>query len=120
MTLEEEFEKQIKAATDLEQLAKPLQELLSGGYSVWHDGRLYRIKVLVEQFRDLKIVIRPNDHPPPHFHALCQNFNASFIIESGELLEGRIDPIHHRLVRVWHKDAIPLLNKKWAETRPGS
>ena len=120
MTLEEEFERQIKAAINLEQLAKPLQELLSGRYSVWHDGRLYCIKALVEQVRDVKVIIRPNDHPPPHFHVLGQKFNASFDIESGDLLEGQIDTLHHRLIRVWHKTAIPKLQKTWLETRPGS
>lgn len=118
MDLDKDFEERIKAATTLEELAQPLEELLSGRYSIWYDGRLYLVKAIVDQIRDLKIIIRPNDHPPPHFHAIGQNFNVVFEIETGDLMEGRIDPIHHRLVRKWHKDAIPLLQKMWLETRP--
>lgn len=119
MTLEEEFERQTRAATNLDELAKPLEELLSGRFSIWSDGRLYCIKGVVERIQDVKVVINPNDHPPPHFHVIGQDFNVSFEIETGDLMVGDIDPKHHRLIRKWHPGAIPLLRKSWQETRPG-
>lgn len=119
MTLEEEFEKRIRTASNLSELAKPLEELLSGRYSIWSDGRLYCIKGVVERIRDVKIVIQPNDHPPPHFHVIGQCFNASFEIETCDLMVGDIDTRHYKLVRKWHPAAVPLLRKAWQETRPG-
>jgi hypothetical protein len=117
MQLEDKFRRRIRAAANFEELAQPLEELLSGRYSVWYDGRLYEIKALVERIKDLRIEVRPREHIRPHFHAIGQNFSASFDLDTCDLLEGRIDPIHHRLVRIWHKDAKGLLRKRWNETR---
>jgi len=119
MTIEEELRQQIKNATNLEQLAKPLQELLSGPYAVWPNGQLICIKVLVERVNDLRIEIRPNDHPPPHFHVLGQNFDVSFEIESGDLRKGRIDPSHFQKVKWWYTHAKPKLSEIWLKTRTG-
>ncbi|MCJ7833511.1 MAG: hypothetical protein MUQ20_03900, partial [Deltaproteobacteria bacterium] len=66
MVSEKELENQIADAANLEQLGKPLQELLAGPYTVLPDGRLYCIKVLVERVSDVRVIIRLNDHPPPH------------------------------------------------------
>jgi hypothetical protein len=119
MTLEEEFERKTRVASNLDELAKPLEELLSGSLSIWHDGRLYCIKGVVERIRDVKVVIQPNDHPPPHFHVIGQDFTASFDIETGDLIVGQIDPVHYKLIRKWHSAAVPLLKSTWQKTRPG-
>lgn len=41
--------------------------------------------------RFLGIVIKMffDDHAPPHLHAQYQNFNATFSIHSGQMIEGK-------------------------------
>lgn len=118
MTKEEELGQRIHNATSLDDLAETLEELLSGPYEAWPNGQLICIKVLVEAVKDVKIVIRPNDHPPPHFHALVQGRSASFEIESGRHLIGDIGPRHTRLVRDWWiGKARHRLMAIWNETR---
>jgi hypothetical protein len=118
MKNEKVLECQIKDATDLEQLTQPLQELMSGPYEVWPNGQLVCLKVLVERINDLRIEIRPKDHPPPHFHVIGSNLNASFDIESGNHLEGQIDPRHFQKIKWWHGRARTKLAAIWDNTRP--
>jgi hypothetical protein len=117
MLSEKELEQQINDAVDLVQLTKSLQELLSGPYAISPDEDLYCTKARVDRIDDLRVVIRPNDHPPPHFHVIGQDFDVSFEIESGILLEGRIDPPHYQKVKWWHKRAKQILNRIWENTR---
>jgi hypothetical protein len=118
MKSEKELERQIRDATDLEQLTQSLQELLSSPCAVWPNGQLICIKVLIERINDLRVEIRPRDHPPPHFHIIGPNFNVSFEIESGDLLEGQIDPPHFQKIKWWHNRARAKLNAIWDNTRP--
>ena len=41
-------------------------------------------------FKGIMIVmyLRDKEHNPPHVHAIFQDFDAPFLIESGELIEG--------------------------------
>ena len=57
------------------------------------------------------IVIRmfcaPNEHNPPHFHAIYAEYEAQIAIESGEVLAGSLPNNKLRMVRVWadlHKE----------------
>jgi hypothetical protein len=118
MVSEKELERQVKNAVGLEQLAKSLEDLLSGPYGVLPNGELYCIKVRVGRVNDVRIIIRPNDHPPPHFHVRGQDFDASFDIESGSLRKGQIDPAHFQKIKWWHKRAKGKLLDAWNSTRP--
>lgn len=70
---------------------------------------------------ELKIVIYPNDHPPPHFHVITDLYNAKFDIDKCELI-GRceIPGKHIRAIKTWHAEKVPLLQEKWLATRPGN
>lgn len=57
------------------------------------------------------IVIRMffDDHPPPHFHASYQGFEALVRIEDGEVMRGNLPTKAKRIVRQWaldHRDAL--------------
>ena len=49
------------------------------------------------------IVIRMyfDDHPPPHFHAAYQGFEAFVAIETGEIVAGTLPRKAARLVKQW-------------------
>lgn len=53
--------------------------------------------------RFLGIVIRmfSAEHNPPHFHAVYNDFEAQFLIDPLELLEGRLPARIHGLVIEW-------------------
>ncbi len=118
MNLYDAIEKKAIEADGLEEMAEALYFLLNSGFSVWEDGSLYSIKQLVAIHKNLKIEIRPKEHPPPHFHVKCANLNASFAIESCELLSGDIGGRNVALIQWWHKRSKDNLVEIWNETRP--
>ena len=88
--LEPELEDALSAAETVQDALIVLEEILSGGYNVTPDGRLYYIKELVGQVNGLKIYIYADDHPPPHFHVRGGGIDAMFSIEDCALLRGDI------------------------------
>lgn len=98
-----------------------LEAILHNPCGVWdRDGEelLIEIKQLVEKLDGLRIEIYPNEHPPPHFHVVSPNVDASFAIEDCSFLNGQINPHDHRKIRYWHKHAKPTLIACWDSTRP--
>lgn len=84
------------------------------------DGTLRAIfeRQLVERIGKLRIDIRPNEHPPPHFHVVGPDLDASFEIVSGELLAGDIRASDYQRIRYWHQSARTKLIQIWNATRP--
>ena len=59
------------------------------------------------------------DHPPPHIHVRYRGFQATVVIETGELLAGRLPPGALPILRLWiaeHRSEL-LDNWKRAELR---
>jgi hypothetical protein len=117
MFTEEELREQIESAKGLDELAKPLNELIDGPYRITPDGRLYFIKALVGRIGSLRLVIWPNDYPPPHFHVVGPDVEASFYIESCDRKDGSLDSSRLQKVRWWHTSAKRELLRVWNETR---
>lgn len=61
------------------------------------------------------IVIRMffDDHPPPHFHASYQGFEALIRIEDGEVMQGSLPNKARRIVRQWALDHREALSVNW-------
>ena len=53
--------------------------------------------------RFLGIIIKMffNDHSPPHLHAQYQNFNATFSIHTGQMIEGKFPQKQSAYVTAW-------------------
>lgn len=117
-TLDARVEARIVASETLEDVARYLKVLLFGGFSVWTDGRLLEPRVFVDTVGSLRIVIHTREHGPPHFHVTAPGIDASFAVEDGSHLTGRIGDKEIRLVQYWHASARPLLVRIWNETRP--
>ena len=49
----------------------------------------------------LRLMIWPNDHLPPHFHAYYQEATAIFSIDPIELMEGSMPKRQRRLIEAW-------------------
>ncbi len=43
--------------------------------------------------------LRNKEHNPPHIHAITQDFDAQFLIATGELMEGEFPPKAQALVK---------------------
>ena len=54
-----------------------------------------------QSFYGITIVmyLRFKEHNPPHIHAITQDFDAPFMIENGELMEGEFPPKAKALVK---------------------
>jgi len=59
------------------------------------------------------------DHPPPHFHAVYQEYEANVSIESGKVIEGTLPRAAARLVREWTELNRAQLTVNWNRARKG-
>ena len=60
-------------------------------------------------FYGIAIRMYYNDHPPPHFTAEYQNYEANVSIRTGKVIAGRLPKTAARIVRAWalqHQDAL--------------
>lgn len=55
---------------------------------------------VISMFFGIIIMMRFNEHLPPHFHAKYQDYEASFTFD-GELLEGRMPPKQRKVIAGW-------------------
>jgi len=68
---------------------------------------------VISYFFGIVITMRHNDHPPAHFHAEYQGFEAFIGIEHGEILEGKLPRSAARIVREWALDHKKELLENW-------
>lgn len=55
----------------------------------------------ISRFFGIVIKMYYEDHAPPHFHAQYQNFNATFSIRTGQMIEGTFPPRQSAFVTAW-------------------
>ena len=116
----EEIENRALNAKTLDDSAEVLFFLLSRGFSVWTDGRLYNIKQLVARVDGIKIEVFAREHPPPHFHIEGGGIDATFSIRDCSLIDGRINGRERALVEWWYKRSRSVLVKAWNNSRPAN
>jgi uncharacterized coiled-coil protein SlyX len=77
------------------------------------------LEALVERFKDVKIEIYANEHPPPHFHVKTNKGNASFTIADCALVDGDyFFSKRMKEIRVWHEKHRGELIECWNSSRP--
>ena len=67
----------------------------------------------ISRFYGIVIKMYADDHNPPHFHAECAEYRATFSIETGQMIQGDFPNTKSALVIAWaiiHKDE---LLKNW-------
>ena len=55
---------------------------------------------VISMFYGIIILMRFNEHLPPHFHAKYQGYEATFTLD-GELLKGDMPPKQRKLIAGW-------------------
>ncbi len=68
---------------------------------------------VVSLFFGIVIRMYHDEHPPPHFHAAYQGFEAFVRIGDGEILHGELPRKAARLVRQWALDHREALMANW-------
>lgn len=71
----------------------------------------------ISVFYGITIRLYVRDHPPPHFHAIYGDSEATVSIETGELLEGSLPHGAARLVREWTLAKQDELRENWRRAR---
>ena len=56
---------------------------------------------LIDDFNGIKIYLYYSDHPPPHIHALYNEFEMQIVIESGKPMAGNLPTRQKKLVYKW-------------------
>lgn len=69
--------------------------------------------------RFLGIVIRmfASEHNPPHFHAIYNEFEAQFSIDSLDIIEGKLPPRIHGIVIEWASIHQKEILQNWKNLR---
>ena len=68
---------------------------------------------IVALFFGIVIRMYHDEHPPPHFHAAYQGFEAFVAIADGEILHGSLPKKAARIVRQWALDHHDQLMANW-------
>ncbi len=107
-----------KENSDLKLLAKYLVYLIESCKET-PDGQVYEVKQLVGRINGLTMHIYSNEHNPPHFHVKYAEKEASYMIDSCELLNGSLGNREDKIVKYFHNGTKEKLLKIWNDTRPG-
>lgn len=69
---------------------------------------------IISVFFGIVIRMYHDDHPPPHFHAAYQGFEAFVRIADGEIVVGSLPIKAAKIVRQWALDHQAELMANWA------
>ncbi len=87
---------------------------------VSEEGDVYETKALVEKIGELSIHIYSREHAPPHFHVKSSDKEASYSIDSCELLNGTLGGRGDKIVEHFYEQRKDKLIEIWNKTRPGN
>ncbi len=59
----------------------------------------YETRELIGRVQNMRIIIYSNDHNPPHFKVKYNEYEASILIENGNLLNGYLTVCKYKLVQ---------------------
>jgi hypothetical protein len=66
----------------------------------------------------VRIVIWPNDHDPPHIHAIFEA-DCKIAIANGDVLSGSLEPARQIAVLSWLRDNRDAVSLAWNTIRAG-
>jgi len=72
----------------------------------------------IDKFYRIKIYIYNNEHPPPHLHAIYNEFEALFDIVSSRKIAGDLPVNQMRQVNAWIKENTESALKNFYELNP--
>lgn len=72
---------------------------------------------IISHFFGITIRMYYGDHPPAHFHAAYQGFEAIYEIGTGAVLNGSLPRTADRLVKEWLLKSRPDLIANWDRAR---
>lgn len=68
---------------------------------------------VITRFYGILIKMYFNDHLPPHFHAIYNEFNGIFDLNTLEMLEGDLPNKAIKLIKEWAQNYKPELKRMW-------
>ena len=63
----------------------------------------------------IKMLVYFDDHNPPHFHAIYNDYEELIVIPSLETLRGSLPPARNRKVIDWARENMNFIVGKWNE-----
>ena len=108
LPIEDELVEQLR---DIIRAAEPARGTLPSGFIVF----------IVDRTKGLKIEIRINEHPPPHFHVTGDGEDASFSILHGTRLPGvtGLERWDAHILKWWTINRFMLV-QRWNASRPSN
>jgi hypothetical protein len=71
----------------------------------------------ISWFFGIAIRMYYRDHPPPHFQAVYNEYEANVSIETGKVIEGRLPKAAMNLVEQWTLARQSQLRENWRRAR---
>lgn len=102
----------------LEELGELAADILANDPTFYDDGSISYGRQIVLRRGAVRIEVRPNEHPPPHFHVTGPNIRASFAIRNCELLEGNAGSREMKVVSLMYEGGRCLIIQAWNNSRP--
>lgn len=68
---------------------------------------------VISRFYGILIKMYFNDHLPPHFHAIYNEYNGIFDLNTLELIEGDLPAKAIKLIKEWAQNYKPDLQRMW-------
>ncbi len=73
----------------------------------------------ISWFYGISIRMYVKDHAPPHFHAAYGDYEAYVLIETGEVIAGKMTKSAARLIKEWTLARRLLLQENWRLAQEG-
>ena len=73
----------------------------------------------ISRFFGVRIAIYYDEHNPPHFHAYYQAFDASYSIENGKRMRGKMPVNLEKVIIRWFKKNKKEIIDNWNLARDG-
>ena len=68
---------------------------------------------IIAKFLGIIVKIHFQDHPPPHFHAEYQGYEAVYNIQTGEKIEGVLPHKQNKIIIKWARQKQQKLLENW-------
>lgn len=81
-------------------------------------GTLTLLEDTFKRFDKVRVEVRGDEHPPPHFHVVDGSRDASFRVDNGEYIVGDISRSLAKVIKSWFPGAMRVVAEAWNNSRP--
>jgi|GEM_PF-1095284 len=82
-----------------------------------YEDKVIHVKGIIDRMGNCKVIVRINDHAPPHFHVIAGDNEATYQIKDCKLLKGKLAHREDLIVKDWYRLSRKYLIDCWNSLR---